>query len=126
MAKRTLIVTLEHDDQNVLNERARIVSERIRSGMFGCDAPNDPNSWKFSLIKAPALSPEQYAQEGGTRCPNCESHDIFGGSVDIEGQFAYQDISCANCNARWTDVYTLTLYRNLDIPRAQEARKHGK
>ncbi len=49
MAEITIIVTLEARDEAVLRERAEIVSERIRSGMFGCDAQDDPNAWKFHI-----------------------------------------------------------------------------
>jgi len=54
MAKITIIVTLEAQDEAVLSERAEIVSERIRSGMFGCDAQDDPNAWKFSFRRRTA------------------------------------------------------------------------
>jgi hypothetical protein len=49
MAEITITVTLEAQDEAVLRERAEIVSERIRSGMFGCDAQDDPNAWKFCI-----------------------------------------------------------------------------
>lgn len=54
MAKITIIVTLEAQDEAVLRERAEIVSERIRSGMFGCDVPDDPNAWKFFISQRSA------------------------------------------------------------------------
>jgi hypothetical protein len=50
MAEITIIVTLEARDEAVLRERAEIVTERIRSGMFGCDAAaDDQNAWKFRI-----------------------------------------------------------------------------
>ncbi|HEY4903542.1 MAG TPA: hypothetical protein VIH89_08735 [Candidatus Sulfotelmatobacter sp.] len=52
MAEVTIVVTLEAQDEAVLRERAEIVFERIRSGMFGCDAQDDPNAWKFRISQS--------------------------------------------------------------------------
>jgi transcription elongation factor Elf1 len=50
----------------------------------------------------------KYLAEGGGICPFCHSQDITGGSVEIEGRVAYQDVSCNICDESWTDEYTLT------------------
>jgi hypothetical protein len=54
MAEITITVTIEAQDEAVLRERAEIVCERIRSGMFGCDAQDDPNAWKFRISQKSA------------------------------------------------------------------------
>ena len=44
---------------------------------------------------------------GGCGCPYCGSDAITGGSVDIEGKGASQEVSCQECGKCWRDVYTL-------------------
>jgi hypothetical protein len=44
-----ILVSLMDESEDVLNERAEIVKSRIRSGMFGCDAPESPDAWKFTI-----------------------------------------------------------------------------
>lgn len=51
MAEVTIVVTLEHEDGSILRERAEIVTEHIRSGMFGCDAPDSPDAWRFRIFR---------------------------------------------------------------------------
>jgi hypothetical protein len=49
MAEVTITVILEEQDEAILRERTAIVIEHIRSGMFGCNAPDNPNAWKFRI-----------------------------------------------------------------------------
>lgn len=59
-------------------------------------------------------TPEQYAEDNGTRCPCCGGAQLSGGFVEIEAGAASQGISCDDCGAEWTDTYVLTGYRNLE------------
>jgi len=43
----------------------------------------------------------------GSSCPFCGSESITGGSVDIEGVAASQEVSCQECGRSWRDVYRL-------------------
>ena len=54
---------------------------------------------------------EQYLKEV-SKCPNkdCNSTDIDGGSITVEGRQAWQQVSCNECDTVWNDVYTLTSY----------------
>ena len=56
------------------------------------------------------MSSKEYAEAGDSMCPHCGSDQIEGASINIEGNKAYQDISCLDCEKEWTDVYTLTGY----------------
>jgi hypothetical protein len=49
----------------------------------------------------------------GNKCPNqaCQSTDIDGGAVNIDGIYASQEVSCNNCNATWEDTYTLSDFK---------------
>lgn len=49
-----------------------------------------------------------YIRCGGSRCPHCLDDIIEGDSIEIDGNQALQSVSCNNCNATWTDCYTLS------------------
>jgi hypothetical protein len=57
-------------------------------------------------------SRERQYLKNSVQCPICESSNIEGGSMDINGTTAEQSISCADCDAEWTDIYYL---RNVEI-----------
>ena len=59
--------------------------------------------------KTEAISAEKkrsYLRDTG-KCPYCGSTSITGESVEIDGASASQEISCAECERRWRDVYRL-------------------
>lgn len=56
------------------------------------------------------LNPAQvreYIKTGGIFCPRCKSANIEGTEVEIDAGAAYQDMSCSDCNLKWTDGYSL-------------------
>ena len=48
----------------------------------------------------------KYLENPG-HCPNCGSEQIEGGSIDVEGENAYQQVSCNDCDQQWNDIYQL-------------------
>lgn len=56
------------------------------------------------------MSQRRYVKCGGICCPFCGGGNIEGGPVEIDGGDAWQEITCADCEADWTDHYTLTGY----------------
>ena len=60
------------------------------------------------------LTDAEYAAKLGTNCPVCQSTHFDGGSVEIDGATASQEIWCKTCGASWNDTYTLTGYTGLD------------
>lgn len=58
------------------------------------------------------LNDAQYVAKQGLCCPSCQSTYIEGGSVNIEGGIATQDVGCTNCDAEWTDTYRLQGFTN--------------
>ena len=60
------------------------------------------------------LTDAEYVATLGTRCPVCQSTELEGSSVDIDGGDASQEIWCRTCGARWIDTYALTGYTDLD------------
>lgn len=69
------------------------------------------------------LSPAKYAKEGGTRCPNCLSHNVDGGFISIDEGCATQPVSCLDCDATWTDVYKLSHYYDLTASTKKAGRQ---
>ena len=61
------------------------------------------------------LTNAEYVAALGTNCPVCQSTQLEGSSVDIDGGTASQEIWCKTCGASWNDTYTRTGYTNLDI-----------
>jgi len=49
----------------------------------------------------------KYIAGGGGCCPFCGANSIEGGHIEIEGNCAYQEVSCLACDATWTDSYHL-------------------
>lgn len=43
-----------------------------------------------------------------SKCPKCKSDQIEGGSIEIEGNTAFQNVQCLDCDFDWNDLYTLT------------------
>ena len=60
------------------------------------------------------LTDTEYVATLGTRCPVCQNTHFDGGSVEIDGATASQEIWCKTCGASWNDTYTLTGYTGLD------------
>lgn len=61
------------------------------------------------------MTDEEYVANGGLKCPNCEEQELIGESVEIGRGKAYQQISCAACNANFVDHYVLLGYGELDL-----------
>jgi formate dehydrogenase maturation protein FdhE len=61
------------------------------------------------------LTQAEYIDEPG-RCPVCRGGDLDGGFVEIDNGTASQPVRCNDCEAEWTDTYTLTGYAELETP----------
>ena len=48
-------------------------------------------------------------------CPTCDSTNIEGDSVDIDGSGAMQDVYCTECGTSWTDIYTFESRTNVEV-----------
>jgi len=68
------------------------------------------------------MSAAAYVAIGGSKCPVCGSPEIEGtGGVDMDGSTASNPVVCLSCNAGWDDVYTLSGYNELEVPKPQES-----
>lgn len=103
---------------------ARVENGRVVEGtkVERCDScsryPSDKATFE-KLVKLGIASgePEQdstlphakrYVETGGGFCPNCQSHQTEGDSVDFDGQHCTQRMRCLECDAVWVDVYVLS------------------
>ena len=50
----------------------------------------------------------KYVENGGETCPFCGSIDIESDTLSVDGNVAYANVLCENCNEEWIDVFTLT------------------
>ena len=102
-------VTFSIDYHEALDIRALLEDQAEAASLTGLDSDAI-----FFKRMAKALTPEPadpkvaaYLAENGTVCPHCRSREITGGSVDINGNQAFQSVTCGDCHAEWTDVYRL-------------------
>lgn len=56
------------------------------------------------------MTQEEYLRNPNT-CPFCRSTEVTGGSVNIDGNVASQEMFCHDCDKEWSDDYTLTGYQ---------------
>ena len=60
------------------------------------------------------LSNQEYLLKRGQICPVCRDRDgLSGGFIEVDIDQASQDVTCYSCGASWTDVYTLSWYKDL-------------
>ncbi|MGR5347467.1 hypothetical protein [Vibrio mediterranei] len=62
------------------------------------------------MTKITTAQKQQYLDKDGAAnlCPVCQSAEIEGKSVDIEGKTAVQQCFCHDCEATWEDTYQLS------------------
>jgi|TARA_R100001086_G_scaffold112979_1_gene57622 formate dehydrogenase maturation protein FdhE len=77
-------------------------------------------------VEGAKYTPEEYAELHPGECPVCGSSEIEGHSIDIEGQSAFQEVTCLSCPAGWQDVYRLECYSELEMDGVPVKSKSGK
>jgi hypothetical protein len=65
------------------------------------------------LVFTYLLSNAEYVKNHGQKCPQCGGAEIEGGTVEVLGGFATQEISCGDCGASWLDNYNLIGFTDL-------------
>ena len=50
---------------------------------------------------------QRYIDSGGNSCLFCGSKDIVGGHIEVEGNGAFQEVTCNHCHKRWNDIHQL-------------------
>jgi transcription elongation factor Elf1 len=58
------------------------------------------------IMAITAKQKKAYLKHPG-KCPKCKSEDITGASIEIDGDYAVQEVSCSDCEAEWYDYYKL-------------------
>jgi formate dehydrogenase maturation protein FdhE len=53
------------------------------------------------------LDKKAHIKRKGLSCPLCGSSSIQGGFIEIETGKAFQKMTCAECEAKWQDIYKL-------------------
>ena len=73
----------------------------------------DPTWLLTGAYRGDSRSSEEYTRDGGAFCPACGSDEIEGSEVNVEGDGAWQPVSCQSCGASWNGLYRLTGYDGL-------------
>ena len=75
---------------------------------------------------SPLMTPEAYVKACGGCCPVCRSGQVAGESFDAEAAQVWQRLRCLDCEAVWTDIYSLQRYEDLErpaqVPEEEQAR----
>jgi len=95
------------------NKPYHVTREEIRALLRAKENPTDANG-KGGSVKLTEELKKAYIKNAANICPFCKSPDISGGSVDISGREARQEVSCNECHERWCDVYTLSFVEDLE------------
>ena len=56
---------------------------------------------------------QEYVDNQGMECPACGGPPAMAGELEALLDTAWQNCSCDDCGATWTDVFELTGYRDL-------------
>jgi predicted Zn-ribbon and HTH transcriptional regulator len=56
------------------------------------------------------LTSDEYVENHGGCCPNCQSGEIEGGPFEVEGERCWQPVRCLVCGFNWNDLYRLSGY----------------
>ena len=67
----------------------------------------------------PALTPEQYVEQGGQPCPNCGDTrfvEYIQGWRYTLGIVMRRKAMCGDCKAQWQDEFLLNGYVHLTVP----------
>ena len=67
----------------------------------------------------------EYLDKPG-HCPNCDSNQVSGKSVEIENDMARQEVDCLECGAGWTDHYSLQEYTYTQLMTRIEPYSHDE
>ena len=57
---------------------------------------------------------KQYLIADEPYCPYCKGKNLAYASIEIEGQGAYQQVTCNDCGRRWADSYQLVSLVEID------------
>lgn len=68
------------------------------------------------------LTVEEYIEQEGGVCPFCGSGQLEGGTTDMGGLRATQNVWCNVCDREWFDEYRLVGFYAV----AKRAKKKGK
>lgn len=56
------------------------------------------------------MTNDEYKNNGGTKCPFCQSENIEGGQFTVDAGIATQPMGCTDCESEWDDQYSLVGY----------------
>ena len=48
-----------------------------------------------------------------SHCPFCDSDQIEGGFLEMDGSSAWQPVVCNDCGKGWNDIYNLVGYEEI-------------
>ena len=117
----SVAMTLDSDDEVVTDFKSQSEAQAFLQGVTDAEGwsnplivePEDEGYDRLTAFAQP-IPDEEYVAKSGNFCPSCRSVDTEGGSFEVGGKEAIQEVSCNECNATWNDVYKLVGYSDLE------------
>lgn len=81
--------------------------------IFGEGLPSEGKLVDLEL--EPPTRQARYLDQGGNRCPNCQSLRIEVGPLHQDESTVEQVVQCRDCRAEWTNVFALVEYKDLQL-----------
>jgi len=61
------------------------------------------------------MEQKTYLDMAGNICPNCDGSNVIAERLEVDGNVAWGNVSCADCNAVWVDQFKLVGFSDLDV-----------
>jgi ribosomal protein L34E len=99
--------TYEVEDDQLGDTSDERPFHRVVCARCGTDVPETSPLRPDQAAQARQQAQRSYRTTGLGTCPTCQSDQIEGGPLDMIERGAYQEMTCQDCEANWTDVYHL-------------------
>ena len=63
------------------------------------------------------MEQQVYLRMGGNICPNCDGDNITAERLQADGDVAWGNVSCTDCEATWVDQFKLIGFSELTDPK---------
>lgn len=71
----------------------------------------DRDGYTVRVILTEPLTPEEFVENQGKKCPDCGSHDLDTGHIHREGNKTLLSMFCLTCDAEWYFEFALSGYK---------------
>lgn len=109
-------IVCQYDDNKTSGLRFRAAyDEAPHADLEAPKLPGEPLPIAQWSASTGAMTDAQYITRRGCHCPSCgTSTGISGRQIEVDGGTARQRVDCSECEASWSDTYSLTGYVDIE------------